>query len=192
MSIVPVFKIGLGNVWLFMSVFLLQMVVMVFADRRIMEKSHVPPEARITSAERYAGILGNLVWMISLVYSIFLPLKLGSVWFYFGSTVFGIGLILLSLATVSFITTPADQVISRGIYRFSRHPMYLATFFIILGAGIASASWLLILLSLVIALCFRWEALIEERFCLKKYGDVYRVYLKQVPRWFGVRRQNDN
>jgi len=192
MSLIPVFKIGLGNAWIFMSVFLLQMLVMMFVDKRIMEKSHVPKEARQNKLERYAGILGNLIWMITMVYSIFLPLRLGTIWFYVGISVFFTGLLLLIVATSDFITTPADQLISKGVYRFSRHPMYLATFFITMGSGIASASWLFILLGVLIGLCFRLEALIEERFCLAKYGNVYRQYLNRVPRWLGFRGSNDN
>lgn len=187
MSLIPVFRLGFWNAWLFMGVFLLQMLVMMVVYKPIRERSHVPREARQNRLERMTGILGNLIWMISLVYSVFLPLKLGSIWFYFGFFVYFFGLILLIAATFSFITTPADQLITIGIYRLSRHPMYVATFFITLGAGIASASWLFILLSIILGLCLRWEALLEERFCLAKYGNVYHQYLNQVPRWFGIR-----
>ena len=46
MSLIPVFKIGIGNTWIFMSFFLLQMLIMMFADKRIWEKSHVPADAK--------------------------------------------------------------------------------------------------------------------------------------------------
>jgi protein-S-isoprenylcysteine O-methyltransferase Ste14 len=192
MSFIPVFKIGLWNAWLFMVVFLLQMVVMMFVGKQVMEKSHVPKEARKNKAERYAGVLGNLIWLIAMVYSVFLPLALGTVWFYTGFFIFVIGLILLIVATQNFITTPADQLIPRGVYRISRHPMYLATFFITLSSGIATASWLFIFLSLILALCLRWEAMIEERFCKNEYSDLYNQYCSRVPRWFGIGGNHDN
>ena len=125
---------------------------------------------------------GCLPWVIPL----FLPFKLDTIWFYAGLSVFIIGLILLTIATFNFITTPPDSVILKGVYKISRHPMYLATFFICLGSGIAAGSWLFILLSVIIILCFHQEALIEERYCLDKYGNVYQDYLNRVPRWFGV------
>jgi protein-S-isoprenylcysteine O-methyltransferase Ste14 len=77
------------------------------------------------------------------------------------------------------------MLITKGLYRFSRHPMYLATFFICLGAGIASISWLFIFISLIMILCFHQEALIEERYCMKKYSE-YIDYLNSVPRWLGI------
>jgi protein-S-isoprenylcysteine O-methyltransferase Ste14 len=89
---------------------------------------------------------------------------------------------------MNFITTPVDEIITKGIYRFSRHPMYLSTFFICLGTGLATASWVFTLLSLIIAFCFQQEALIEERICIGQYGDDYREYQARVPRWFGIPR----
>jgi len=188
-SLIPALKIGLWNAWIFMSAFLLQMLVMLFADKRIWKKSHIPFDARQNKLERYAGIIGNLIWLLAMGYSIFLPLQHGTIWFYVGLSVFIIGLILMTIATFNFITTPADLLITKGLYQFSRHPMYLATFFICLGSAIAAASWLFIFFSVIIALCFQQEALIEERYCLEKYGSAYQEYMISVPRWFGLSRR---
>ncbi len=178
-------SLGLWNAWIFMSVFLLQMLVITFADKRIREKSHVPTGARRNTLEKYAGILGNIIWLLALAYSIFLPIQLDTIWFYPGLFVFMVGLIMLTIATFDFITTPADYIITKGIYQCSRHPMYLATFLICFGSAIASVSWLFVFFSLIMVLCFHQEALIEERFCLDKYGSAYQGYLNNVPRWFG-------
>lgn len=186
MSLIPAFKIGIWNAWIFMSVFLLQMLAIVFADKRIRERTHIPIDARRNKLERYAGIMGNFIWLLAMVYSVFLPLQPGTTWFYVGLSFFIIGLILLVAATSNFMTTPPDQLITKGLYQFSRHPMYLASFFICLGSGIAAVSWLFILFSVMMALCFHQEALIEERYCLAKYGSVYQEYMNSVPRWVGV------
>ena len=186
MAIIPSFKIGLWNAWIFMGVFLLQMLVIMIIGKHVRERSHVPAEARHNKCERSIGIIGNFVWLLALGYSIFMPFQLGSAWFYTGLFIFILGLIFLTDATLKFINTPTDQLITKGVYRFSRHPMYLATFFICLGSGIAAASWLFLLLSIIMAICFYQEALIEERFCLDKYHNAYRTYMKSVPRWLGV------
>lgn len=169
-----------------MSVFLLQMLAIMFVDKRVWERSHIPIEARRNKLERYVGIIANLIWLLALGYSVFLPLQLGTTWFYIGLSVFIIGLTLMALATFNFIATPADQLITKGAYQFSRHPMYVATFFICLGAGIATGSWLFILFSIIMALCFYQEALIEERYCLDRYGNVYQEYINRTPGWIGV------
>ena len=186
MSLIPAFKIGIWNAWLFMSVFLLQMIAILFVDKRIREKSHVPIDTRRNRFERYVGIIGNFIWLLAMGYSVFLPLQPGTIWFYVGLSIFIIGLILMAIATFNFITTPPDLLITKGTYQLSRHPMYLATFFICLGSGIATVSWLFIFFSVIMILCFRQEALIEERYCLDKYGSAYQEYLNSVPRWFGI------
>ena len=186
MSLIPAaFKIGIWNAWIFMSVFLLQMLAIAFIDKRVWERSHIPIEARRTKRERYVNIIGNFIWLLAMAYSVFLPLQPGTIWFYSGFSLFIIGLIIMAIATFNFINTPVDLLITKGFYQFSRHPMYLATFFICLGTGIAALSWLFILISLIMIYCFHQEALIEERYCLKNYSN-YREYMNRVPRWLGI------
>ena len=193
MHLIPSFKIGVWNAWLFMSVFLLQMIAILFADKHIREKTHVPAIARGNRFERYSGFFGNFVWLLAMGYSVFLPLQFNTIWLYIGLSVFLIGLILIVIATFNFINTSADQLINKGVYRFSRHPVYLATFFICLGSGIASGSLLFIFLSIIMAFCFHNEALIEERYCLEKYSSAYKEYMNSVPRWIGTsRRMSDS
>ena len=186
MSLIPAFKIGICNAWMFMSVFLFQMLAIMLINRHVRERSHVPPEARLNKFERNIGIIGNFIWLLALSYSVFLPLQSGTTWFYIGHAVFLIGFILMAIATYNFIVTPTDHLITKGAYKFSRHPMYLATFFICLGAGIAALSWLFIVFSIIMVLCFYQEALIEERFCLNKYGNAYQDYINKTPRLIGV------
>jgi protein-S-isoprenylcysteine O-methyltransferase Ste14 len=185
------FKIGLWNAWIFMSVFIWQMIIIIFADKYIRKRTHVPKDARRTTLERYVGIVANFFWLLALGYSVFLPLLLGTIWFYIGFPVFIFGVLLLSFATLNFMTTPADRLIQKGVYKFSRHPMYLATFLICLGSGIATASGIFILLSVIMAVCFHYEALVEERYCLAKYKDLYKEYMNTVPRWFGLLKRSD-
>ena len=164
------------------------MMLILFTDKGKRKRTHVPNNFRQTTIEKYIGIVANLVWLFSLVYSIFLPLLFGTMLFYIGLFVFIFGALLLSFATFSFITTPADELIQKGVYRISRHPMYLATFLICSGAGIASASFTLIILSIIIFLCLYYEARVEERYCYIMYKNSYEKYVDSVPRWFGLPR----
>jgi len=186
MFLVPVFKIGIANAWIFMSVFLLQMLAIFFINKRVRERSHISYKLRRTRLERYASIMGNITWFLALAYSVFLPLQTGTVWFYTGLFVFIIGLLLLTIATYNFIATPVDQLITKGAYSISRHPMYLATFLICLGAGFAAGSLLFIFLTIIMSICFFQEAVIEERYCLDRYGITYQEYQNNISRWIGI------
>ncbi len=106
MSLIPAFKIGVWNAWIFMCVFLLQMLAIMVVDKRVWERSHIPIEARQNKLERYIGTIGNFIWFLALGYSVFLPFQLGTLWFYMGFSVFIIGLTLLAIATFNFIGIP--------------------------------------------------------------------------------------
>jgi protein-S-isoprenylcysteine O-methyltransferase Ste14 len=186
MTLIPSFSFGFWNAWIFMSIFLVQMAAILFADPKVRQKSALPAQAKRNARERYIGLVANLLWLVALILSIFLPFKLCTGWFYSGLILFGSGLTLLMAATYQFFATPVDQLIINGIYRFSRHPLYLATFLICLGAGIAAASWIFVALIMLMTVCFHQEARLEERYCLEKYGDDYRFYRDRVPMWFGI------
>ena len=185
MYLIPVFKADVWNAWIFMSVFIIQMLVIMLAGEQVRKRSHVPAEAKLNKSEKYSSIIANIVWLAALLYSVFLPFKPGTILFYAGLCAFMIGLTILSTATYHFIMMPPDQLITRGVYGFSRHPMYLATFLICLGAGISSGSLIFLGLCVIMVLCFHKEALVEEKVCLEKYGDAYQGYMNRVPRWIG-------
>jgi len=186
MSLIPAFEIGIWNAWIFMMVFIIQMFVIMFVDKKTWKKSHIPIEAKRNKYEKQIGTFANFFWLIAMIYSIFLPLKLNTNLFNIGLIVFVIGLFILIKATYDFITTKHDKIIKTGVYRISRHPMYLATFIIALSVSIASFSWLFLVLSIIMMLFFQKEALIEERYCLKIFGEEYKNYLQHTPRWIGL------
>jgi len=186
MSLVPAFEIGVWNAWIFMSSFLLQWLAIILAGKNVAERSGHPADMKRSKTEKRAGIIGNTIWLLATVYSIFLPLQLETPWFYPGLAIFLIGLGILTAATISFATAPFDKPITHGIYHYSRHPMYLATFLIFLGTSIASASWVFFLLGIANIFWMRTEALVEERYCLERYNDTYREYMNRMPRWIGI------
>ena len=175
---------GLWNGWLFMSVFIWQMIVVGFGGKAVRKRTHVRGEKRAQYTGKWIAVLANFFWLLALGYSIFLPLRTGTIWFYSGLIIFLAGVLILSVATTDFMTTPVTQPIQKGAYRLSRHPMYLATFLICLGTGLATVSVLFEILTLIMALFFHFEALLEEKVCLESYPE-YKLYMRQVPRWVG-------
>jgi protein-S-isoprenylcysteine O-methyltransferase Ste14 len=108
------------------------------------------------------------------------------VWFYAGLVVFVAGLVISIIVAINFATTPMDEPIAKGIYRYSRHPGYIGMFLIYLGVGIASASWVFLLVSVVLLILISFAAIDEERYCLGKYGEAYREYMNRTPRWIRI------
>ncbi len=186
MSLVPAWEIGVWNAWIFM---VCSLIPVIFLFRPLVIRGHeegIAFTVNFSKMQKNAFSSNQLIYFILVIYSIFVPLKLSTVWFYIGLPVFLIGFIPYAVLAVNFITTPLDQPVTRGIYRYSRHPMYLIMFLTLLGAGIASASWIFLLFSVVAIILPLLFVEAEERYCLEKYGDAFREYMARTPRWIGT------
>jgi protein-S-isoprenylcysteine O-methyltransferase Ste14 len=188
MSWLPPLEIGLWNAWMLMLYFPLHPLIMILVDKAVgtgemMKKmGDVPYEKK----EKRAFVTAMVILVLLVLYSIFLPLKLGTVWFYAGFAIYLVGLAMFVTAIVNIATTPLGQPFGKGMYRYSRHPMLFSSFMTWVGVSVATASWVFLLLSIVVLGLEMFEAIAEERGCLKVYGDEYREYLNVTPRWVGI------
>jgi protein-S-isoprenylcysteine O-methyltransferase Ste14 len=135
--------------------------------------------------KRVFGI-SMVVILLLFAYSVFLPLKVGTVWFYTGLTIYLVGLIMFLTAIVNIATAPLGQPFTKGMYRFSRHPLMFSSSITFVGMSVASASWVFLLVSVGIIILQISQANAEERGCLETYGDEYQEYLNRTPRWIGM------
>jgi protein-S-isoprenylcysteine O-methyltransferase Ste14 len=79
----------------------------------------------------------------------------------------------------------ADDLVTEGLFRHTRNPMYVGKFLMILGAGIASNRWPA-LLAIVAGYTFMYYAitLAEEAYLRGKFGAAFDAYCADVPRWW--------
>lgn len=78
----------------------------------------------------------------------------------------------------------AENLVTDGIFRHCRNPLYVGNILMLLGVGVISNS--LIFLVLVVPLfCFIYQAIVraEENFLSNKFGKPYEDYAKDVNRW---------
>jgi protein-S-isoprenylcysteine O-methyltransferase Ste14 len=187
MSLIPAFEIGVWNAWIFMIWPWVDMLAVRLVGLDVYRRaSGIPSEMKASHRYRVVSYVSMVIETMAVAYSIFLPLRLGTGWFYAGLAIFLIGIVVLAAATFNFTTTPMDVPITRGIYHYSRHPLYLASLLIYLSVGIAASSWIFLLVFVVQSVSIRIAAVEEERFCLEKYGKAYREYIDKTPRWLGL------
>ena len=79
----------------------------------------------------------------------------------------------------------SSRLVTGGVYRFSRNPMYLALALFLL----AWALWLgngaaLVWPALFAAYLTRFQIVPEERALAAKFGQEYAQYCRRVRRWF--------
>jgi len=75
------------------------------------------------------------------------------------------------------------ELIDFGVYRCSRHPMYLGIMIIYLGLTISSTSLISFIFLIIIFLFYNYLADYEENKLKDFFGEEYQEYMKKVPRW---------
>ncbi|SFO40014.1 Phospholipid methyltransferase [Pseudonocardia ammonioxydans] len=78
------------------------------------------------------------------------------------------------------------DLITGGIYDYSRHPQYAG--FVAATAGLATArgSPRAALLAIELAVIMRTWAVVEEEHLRRQFGEAYERLCSRVPRWIGV------
>jgi protein-S-isoprenylcysteine O-methyltransferase Ste14 len=182
----PAFEIGLRNAWIFIVLVLLPLPLVGLYRRGVFKKTASIHTSILTETENRVFIFSKVIMLSVFICSVFLPLQLGTIWFSIGVVFYLSGLILQTIAWVNIASIPVDKPITRGLYRYSRHPMYVTLPLVFIRTGIASASWLFLLLSIVLVITHFLNAIPEERECLEVYGNAYREYMDRTPRWIGI------
>ncbi|MFC2007910.1 methyltransferase family protein [Chloroflexota bacterium] len=127
-----------------------------------------------------------LVWLFTL-YFIFSAYAEGTVRFYLGFSIAAIGLIAYTLVLVSFVTTSINyEPITKGLYRYSRHPMYVTQVMAFIGIAISFWSMFFLLFTVGYMVLVFLRANHEEQNCIELYGKAYREYMKKTPKWIGI------
>ena len=121
-----------------------------------------------------------------------LPIVTGSSLWFSGSIVIAIAFLLVAIAIFQFRQAKThvepwkstSTIIHRGVYRYSRNPIYLAFCIVTAGIGMVLNSWWVV--SAILPLMFLLRRLViarEEAYLEKKFGDEYLAYQKTVRRW---------
>lgn len=109
----------------------------------------------------------------------------------------GLGVVGLSSAIMGVTqfkkaqTTPnpkeidrATSLVTSGIYRYTRNPMYLGLTLILLGWALYLSHFLaFILIPIFMMYISRFQIQPEERMLTKKFGQAYQNYRSKVRRW---------
>ena len=79
---------------------------------------------------------------------------------------------------------PTKKLVAKGLYRYSRNPMYLGVLLIIIGETVILRSFNMgIYLFLVLIAFFCYVIFFEEPRLNRDFGDDYKAYKKKVRRW---------
>jgi len=78
----------------------------------------------------------------------------------------------------------ASHLVSSGIYRYTRNPMYLGMMVLLIAwMALLSNVGTVVMPLLFVLYITRWQIVPEERALAQKFGAEYEVYRKSVRRW---------
>lgn len=102
----------------------------------------------------------------------------------------GLSLLLWSLVSfgqsfrVGIDTEHPDELITTGIFAFSRNPIYVAFAFILLGQFLIFSNWILLVYIGAAVWLFHRQVLREEDYLKQHHGKEYLAYYDRVRRYF--------
>jgi len=191
MSLIPAFEIGIFNAWIFM----IWTIVTPILLSLIIKDKVVSKILRTSVSMKYEKILNIIstgAVIFGFLYSIFLPLKINTIWFYIGSLIFVFGFIFNLSVLITLRNAKHDKPFTNGPYKYSRHPAYFALFAIIISISIMNLSWVFLIIAIICGIHLILVAPVEERYCLKKYGEEYQEYIERTSRWIGLSKSGKN
>ena len=142
------------------------------------------------------------------IYHAVLPIVFFLVWF-LDSNIFGIStflndyvpyiirlilfIVILALALIFILLShqalfkshqPSNSLITNGILRYTRNPMYFGILLIYVAFIFLSVSLISIALFIIVFLVYNWMVNFEQNILEKMFGDDFLEYKKKVPKWF--------
>lgn len=119
---------------------------------------------RFVPSTDFGSSLGLALCLAGLLYSVWARRVLGSNW--------------------SSVVTVKDQhqLIQRGPYAYTRHPIYTGILSAALGTALVAGQWRALLGLACLAAAFQLKLSVEERFMREQFGERYDAYAARVKR----------
>ena len=143
-----------------------------------------------------AGMVGLVTYMINTAWMAWSSVALPN-WLRWAGVVLGVaGGLLLAVTfrtlgknlTDTVVTRAAHTLVTRGPYRWVRHPFYLATALAVVANSLVAANWFLALTGGITFGLLVLRTRIEEEKLIERFGDDYKEYMKRtgqfLPRLF--------
>lgn len=148
------------------------------------------PATLILPPAPYAAALVGGWWLDRHVHA--LPLELGAAGGVLGGLIVAIGLVLFGWTAATLwrhhtTVNPykaASTLCTDGPFRFSRNPIYLGDWFLLVGISLLLKTLWPLLFAPLIWLLLRYGVIRHEEAHLEaRFGDAYRAYRARVRRW---------
>lgn len=169
-------------VWLLLPIFLIRMVFLRIIDKNSYKKANYLPQ--LLGVEKLFFIIYQITNFIIWFYLLIIPINFNNITTIIGLIIYSIGLFFYYKSNNDFTNFDKKGVAKKGLYNYSRHPIYLSYFIMFFGIGIISQSIIYFIILLVFQISVHFLIKSEERYCKNKYGENYLNYMKKTRMYF--------
>lgn len=148
----------------------------------LLPKYKIGDFVQVPSLPFYSGVY-LILHYLQLVMLSFLSFSDADLLFIIGLIVYISGIFFYSASMFYFAVSDFRKPAVKGMYKFSRHPVYLSFFVIIFGAALASGNIILLLINFLHFYSATKIMKAEEEKCLEEYGQEYKEYMSEVKRF---------
>ena len=93
---------------------------------------------------------------------------------------FGIAVFVLGFCQIYWSKFTGKGAVEAGLYRFIRHPQYVALAIIGLGTSLYWSRFIVVIAFVSMLYIYVFLARVEERICLERFGESYRDYMNRT------------
>lgn len=147
------------------------------------------------SKEKYFEIFLRVMTGLGGIFQFLAPFlfkanQTGWVYLGLGMTIFSVFLFFIAVRAMGlnwragYNEKQKTELVTSGIYRFSRNPAFVAFDLLYLGFAVLFPNILTLLMAVIAVVLFDQQIRGEEKFLLAAFGDHYRQYQAAVRRYF--------
>ncbi|UUX33678.1 methyltransferase family protein [Fundicoccus culcitae] len=136
--------------------------------------------APMTDKQKQIYYVYQIVQVFLIAVPFYYNIQWASIWNYLGAILLVAGSILLLIAILDF---RQEGLVTSGVYRWSRHPMYVAYYIYYLGAALLMNAWIYAILLVIFIISGHTIVLAEEAWCHETYPEAYKDYCQTTRRY---------
>lgn len=137
--------------------------------------------------QKLLGMFNFILFQGLIILVIFTPIHFDSPFFIIGLTIFFLGYIAYVMSLINYATSNPDKPVTKGIYRFSRNPQQIFTIVMWIGIGLVTSCLLIIVICIIQLITVYPTFIAQEKFCVEKYGNDYKEYMRKTPRYLLIK-----
>lgn len=184
MDFLPEFTISLNNAFWFSLLFWISnLIILKIFPTHYKDRVLKIPKLKGTY-QRIISTFNFFLFQGLLIVVLFMPLKLNNPYFMFGLALFATAFVAYIISLVNYATSNPEKPVTKGIYKLSRNPQQITTILMWIGIGFMTNCILIIAICVFQFITVYPTFKVQEDFCIDKYGNDYRDYMKRAPRYF--------